>query len=306
MPEANCFALSDGTMINASNPFFITGSGRCGTTLMRRLITERARVIIPPENYILAASQRLAETASADWGLFCRMILSGLRKYTNRWEDFAIDEPLALQLLATVPLQHRSIANFWHAFHAIYATGMDRPSDTRWGDKTPANVDGLTQIMQIFPQARFVFMVRDVFDTAWSYSAMSISERAGNPQTGAQRWVDANAKVLAFAGQYPAQAIVVRYEDLARFPEREMARVLGHLRVPGSAACAPNPLEVRDITAQPHLESVLHGVSSEFIGRGRANLAEAIKESIADIAGPLQLRLGYEPTGSDHARCMEP
>jgi protein-tyrosine sulfotransferase len=305
MSEANCFSLSDGTLVHPSNPFFITGSGRCGTTLMRRLVTERAEVIIPPENYILAASQRLVATASADWGLFCRMILSGLQKYTNRWEDFSIDEPLALQLLATVPAPRRSIANFWHAFHAIYATRMDRPSDTRWGDKTPANVDGLPQIMQIFPQARFVFMVRDVFDTAYSYGAMSISERAGNPQTGAQRWVDANAKVLAFADAYPAQAIIVRYEDLARFPEHEITRVLGHLRVPAAVMGALNPLEVRDITAQPHLKSVLHEVSREFICKGRANLTKADKESIANIAAPLQIQLGYEPTGMDHPPCME-
>lgn len=45
MPPAPVFAVSDGTLVRLGNPFFITGSGRCGTTLLRRLILERTHSV---------------------------------------------------------------------------------------------------------------------------------------------------------------------------------------------------------------------------------------------------------------------
>jgi hypothetical protein len=315
--EETSFTLSDGTLVRPGNPFFITGSGRCGTTLMRRLVIEGTGAVVPPENYILALSSRLMTMARADWALFCRLVLSGLQKYSGRWADFGIDAGTAFGLLANIPDNFREIANFWHAFHAIYANRVNKPSDTRWGDKTPASVDGLPEIIRIFPHARFIFMVRDVFDTAYSHGSMSIHGRTDNYLGGARRWVDANARILAFCRQYALQAIVVLYEELTRFPEREMQRVfrhlgvlnhqeaLGHLGVPASTASALNVLEARDMAAQPYLRNVLHDVSSDFIGKGRANLTDEVKQGISDIAAPLQIRLGYEPTGAERFPLLE-
>lgn len=66
--------LSDGTNVPSAAPFFITGSGRCGTTLLRRLLLEHAPVAIPPENYTLAQTGRLCERAGEEWGAFCRSL----------------------------------------------------------------------------------------------------------------------------------------------------------------------------------------------------------------------------------------
>jgi protein-tyrosine sulfotransferase len=299
MADEACFALSDGTLVRPSIPFFITGSGRCGTTLMRRLIMERAHAVIPPENYVLASSLHLMEGAKGDWNFFCGMVLVALRQYSGRWEDFGIDQTTAFGLLTSIPGAFRTIANFWHAFHAIYANRVNKPSDTRWGDKTPSNVDGLSEVIQIFPQARFIFMVRDVYDMSYSLGSMATSGRAGVYLGGAKRWVDANAKILAFKQQYAAQAMLVRYEELARYPEREMAAVLAHLGVPSAAAGELNALEARDMAAHPDLRNALGSVRSDFIGKGRANLTDRVKEQIFGIAAPLQVSLGYEPTGAD-------
>jgi protein-tyrosine sulfotransferase len=297
MAAEACFALSDGTLVRPSNPFFITGSGRCGTTLMRRLVIERTHAVIPPENYILALSLRLMAMARGDWSRFCGLVLAALQKYSGRWEDFGIEQTMAFDLLTNIPSGFQTIANFWHAFHAIYANRVNKPGDTRWGDKTPSNVDGLAEVIQIFPQARFIFMVRDVYDMSYSLGSMATSGRAGDYLGGAKRWVDANTRILAFKEQYAAQAMVVRYEDLARFPEREMAAVLAHLGVTSAGANGLNALEAQDMAAQPYLKNVLEGVSSAFIGKGRANMTDDVKEMISGIAAPLQIRMGYEPTG---------
>ena len=294
MSDPTGFALADGTWVRPQVPFFIAGSGRCGTTLMRRLLIEQAHAVIPPENYLLAVSPHLMAMAPADWTMFCRLVLTNMVKHTAHWADFGIDATAALPLFAAIPDGQRSIANFWHAFHALYARHLGKPSDARWGDKTPSSVDALPEIISSFPRARFVFMVRDVFDMAYSYGSMAAPGRAGDYLGGANRWVDANTKLLAFHEQYPAQAIIVRYEDLVRNTQQEMARVLAHLDVPLSAAIELTAAEARDMATQADLHNVLHDVRSDSIGKGRTHLAADVKAAIAAIAAiaaPLHARL---------------
>lgn len=298
MSEAAGFTLGDGTHVQPQVPFFIAGSGRCGTTLLRRLLIERARVVIPPENYLLAVSPRLMVMAQGDWVSFCRLVLANLVKHSGNWADFGIDGTAALSLFTTIPAGHRTVANFWHAFHALYARHVGRPSETRWGDKTPSSVDALPEIAGIFPDARFIFMVRDVFDMAYSYGSMAAAGRAGDYLGGARRWVDANTKLLDFCERCPAPPpVIVRYESLVLDAEREMARAMVHLGIAPSAANALTAAEAHDMAAQPDLRHVLHDVHRESVGKGRRQLPGDATAAISAIAGPLQARLGYEPSG---------
>lgn len=299
MTDAACFSLSDGTPVRPSNPFFITGSGRCGTTLLRRLVMQRADVIIPPENRSLAASPRIIEACGEDWGLFCRLVFNYLQQATASSLHFGDDWVLVMVLLQNIPREVRTVANFWHAFHALYAARLNRPGDTRWGDKTPSNTVDLPNLVEVFPQARFVFLVRDVFDSAYSYGSMSAADRPGQYWDGARRWVLTNSHILAFAERFPEQTTLLCYEDLVRFPGRAVARVLQHLRLPSVTPRALVPAETQDIANAAHLSNALGDVSSNYIGKGRAGLTRHDKHRIAGIAASLQLWFGYEPSGLD-------
>jgi len=291
------FALADGTRVVPHVPFFIAGSGRCGTTLLRRLLIEQAQVVIPPENYLLAVSPRLMVMARGDWAAFCRLAFGNLPKFTANWAGFGIDAGAATALLGEIPVEQRSVANFWHAFHALYARHVGRPSDTSWGDKTPSSVDALAEIVGIFPAARFVFMVRDVFDMAYSYGRMAAPGRAGDYLGGARRWLEANSKLLAFREQFPALSLIVRYEDLVRDVHAGMARTLDHLGIVPAAASALTAAEQSELRSHADLRNVLQDVHRGSIGTGRAELANDIKMAIAAMAAPMQARLGYEPRG---------
>lgn len=294
MLESPGFALADGTMVHPCAPFFIAGSGRCGTTLMRRLLIEHVRAVIPPENYLLAVSPRLMAIAQGDWSTFCKLVLTNMMIHSANWEDYGIDSDVSA-LLYALPAERRSIVNFWHAFHALYAKHAGRPSETRWGDKTPSNADALSEIVGIFPEAHFIFMVRDAFDMAYSYGTMTTAGRAGDYLSGAKRWVDVNTKLLAFREHHAARVVVVRYEDLVRDTDSELARVLDHLHV---RRLSPNPMsasEAEDMARQPDLRNVLQAVQRGSVGKGRVNMPEDVKAAITAIVAPLQTHLGYEP-----------
>jgi hypothetical protein len=298
MSGTSSFELADATVVIPSNPFFIAGSGRCGTTLMRKLLVERTHAVVPPENYTLASSAQLMTRSGTDWEFFCRLVLNDMKSGSGGWEYFGIDADTALPLLSSVGPAYRTVANFWHAFHAIYALHVNKPASSVWGDKTPANTAQLADIMNIFSQAKFVFMVRDVFDMAWSYGSTAISGRVASYLTGANRWVHANTQILAFSEQHPTQVILVRYEDLVRFTDQEMHRVFNFLDLPARPASPLNHSEARDILLRPHLGNVLGDVSAEFVGKGRTSLTAETRQRISAVAAKLQHRFGYEPTGN--------
>lgn len=114
---------------------------------------------------------------------------------------------------------------------------------------------------------------------------------------GARRWVFANTSILALAERHPGQSLLLRYEGVVRFPDREIARVLRYAALPDMPRRSLDAAETRDIAAAPHLSNALDPVSGDYIGKGRAGLDPALKRSIARIAAAVQARLGYEPTG---------
>lgn len=102
-----------------------------------------------------------------------------------------------------------------------YARAVDAPyqayararGKTRWGDKTPRYIEHIPFLADLFPEARFVHVVRDGRDVALSYADVPFG-----PKTiarAAELWARRvgvgieTGRVLA-AGRY----LAVRYEDL--------------------------------------------------------------------------------------------
>jgi protein-tyrosine sulfotransferase len=287
------FRLQDQTEVSPSDAFFITGSGRCGTTLLRRLIVEKSGAVIPPENYSLGVSGRFSSAAQQDWGLSCRLIIGEVQRDSPQNGAFGVDAAMAISLLSSIPPEHRTIANFWHAFHAIYATHVGKPSVSRWGDKTPLNAARLDNIIELFPTARFIFMIRDIFDVAYSYGSMDVVGRRGNYLDGARRWVESNWKIRDFSQRYPEHSLFVRYEDLVNNNGSCLDAVFSFLSLQSSNVPPMSKNETTDMLAIPHLRNSLGEVRSDFIGKGAAELPQEMKQEMARLASDLRGFFGY-------------
>ncbi|WP_228462136.1 sulfotransferase [Alloalcanivorax profundimaris] len=92
-------------------------------------------------------------------------------------------------------------------------------------EKTPRHLYRIDEIARRFPQARFVAMIRDGRDVAWS-----LKKRSGSFQDGVHRWRDDNRALLA--QQQRDNLHLVRYEDLIEDPEATLRSVLEFLGEP--------------------------------------------------------------------------
>jgi Sulfotransferase family len=150
-----------------SAPFFIVGSGRSGSTLLRVIIASHSQIAIPPETWFLLP---LIDQLPIDRPLDPEEVTAAARIITGhyRWPDMKMEAGEFLNALNA--LDRPSLAQ---VVEVIYRRHMASEGKKRWGDKTPGYIEIIPQLAQVFPGARFIHLLRDGRDVAKSFQATS-------------------------------------------------------------------------------------------------------------------------------------
>jgi len=144
-------------------PFFIVGSGRSGTTLLRVILASHSRISIPPETWYL---NRLQEFLELKRPLLPDEVERVAQIMTNhyRWPDMDIDANEFRFEVSQIRTPYlRDVAE------VVYRKHVERDHKSRWGDKTPGYIAILPQLADIFPEAKFIHFIRDGRDVAKSF-----------------------------------------------------------------------------------------------------------------------------------------
>ena len=208
-------------------PIFVIGCQRSGTSLVRRILDSHTSIACPPESKFVLPVTTILRDATA---------LQGLDSMGYSRED-------------VVASLRRFITAFFHG----YASARGKK---RWADKTPNYVDCLPEIWDLFgPQARFVLVVRNGLDVAFSlsdphrhYPAIDhhVQLSGGSRPIGAGLfWREQNAKIDRFRVLHPESCFLLRYEELTREPEATLQALFRFLDEPWEP-------EVVDYDRQPH------------------------------------------------------
>jgi hypothetical protein len=156
---------------------------------------------------------------------------------------------------------------------AIHCAQMGKPY---WINKTPGFLNHLNGLSRLYPDARYIHMLRDGRDVAVSNLSLPWGPRT--VREAASRWRD-----LIFIGQKLIRArglpvIDVRYEDLIEAPAPVVTRILEFLAIEGD----PESL----LSIMP--------VSKARGGVWRNTFTAADRRVFASEAGDILIQLGYE------------
>lgn len=276
------------------DPFFIIGSGRCGTTLLRRMLQVNPEIHIPPETYMIGESARLfREFGAIGWGHLVRLTLSCF-EYHEEFDGWEVGlRPLALELIHA-PRKERSLAHVLDRLFRYHGEAKGKAL-RRWGDKTPMNYLVAEDILRIFPDARFVHLVRDGVDVVQSILKAKLSP---DLPSAAERWIEGTTMSHDFARRYPKISLEVRYEDLVREPAvhaKKVCEFLGIEFLPRMVETSDQAEQVKDVLGMAHHENVLKPISTASIGKGRKTMAEEDRRKLQELIGEELERFGYEP-----------
>jgi Sulfotransferase family len=245
---------------SGSDPFFVVGMGRSGTTLLRMMLTHHPRLALPYESGFLTKYYDEAEAyAPLDADANLSRLIGAILAEPNlkKWDHaFSADRILAAVTTRTVP-------GVVDAIYSEYATVKGK---ARWGDKSDY-LDRIHLLHQMFPAARFVHIIRDGRDVALSVLKL---DWGPNDIVRAAEWWDSYVWLARRVGAVlgPERYLEVQYERLVGNPVAELQRCctfLGEdyspamLEYPGSASAAI-PADTRalhhGVDAKPYQQRV--------------------------------------------------
>ncbi|WP_263840132.1 sulfotransferase family protein [Salinibacter sp.] len=272
-------------------PFFIVGSGRSGNTLLRAILTGHPNVSIPPESYVLGrVIRQFGSYSFLDWKVLLRLVLSEF-EYHHQFETWDISLRSVYNKIRRLPEEERDLA---HILDGVYRKYIDRhmSSATRWGDKTPVNTFHLDWIDRVFPEARYVHMVRDGRDVVGSYLK---SEIYTSVEKALYRWKRSIKIAKEFRGKNEGKVIEIKYEDLVQYPENEIPIVCEFLNIDFSEDMLEFQSDVEELgdTHLSHHRGLKRPINTSSIGSWKNRLTESQKRKVMTEASGMLNNLGY-------------
>jgi hypothetical protein len=246
-------------------------------------------IYIPPETFVVGD---IIDGWSRAWFLNWRekvwLFCAHFEKHEH-FADFGLRDLNAFAEEAT-RLPERSLRALFEAFYGHLARAHGSQS-SRWGDKTPYNTFHLPALQAVFPDAQYLWLVRDGRDAALSYVDAGLFDDLG---AAADRWTAANGACQALAA---SQADVFRqtYEALVSDPEAEFGAICDWAGLPFEPDMLSAPVgKLGDVEAHAHHGNVIRPISTTSSGRWRGRLSREDLEAFPPGFWNMMRRMGYE------------
>ncbi|MGB6229681.1 MAG: sulfotransferase [Litorimonas sp.] len=162
--------------------------------------------------------------------LFARASLDGLQGRTNAEERALIGAAWSDWLLArTQPAEARQVRDA-----LLGSAGLVRADHLGWGWKEPNSHVFIPEIARRFPRARFVLLVRNGLDMAFSRNQLQLRQwgpRFGlsgkpTPETALDYWIRANQRARDGLDRHlPGHWLELRFEAMVRDPRKAVGDV---------------------------------------------------------------------------------
>jgi hypothetical protein len=281
-------------------PIVILGTGRCGSSLLQRLLNTHTQVAIWGEH----------------WGFLAPLAEAYFR--LSRGRDIAEANPeiqhpralWALDHLRRSESKQRRVNPFWkpevrdgfaRLLLDLYG-GAPELRDLHWGFKEiryGPDQRILELLDELLPGFRLVIAARHPRDTvasmmlAWSWrppdgaEAWSASELKSVMKASCvarlQHWMAVTSYLLDFLSNAPQRACLVRYEDMLRDPQTEVGRVFDFIDLD-----PPPPDRIEPVLALRPGEAAV-AQDHRSVAKLVEKRIEAMRSPLAELAG----KLGY-------------
>lgn len=198
-------------------PVFIVGMPRSGTTLLSTMLDAHPQFAISPETHFYTRCRsddsQVQDTVEDVW-------------HRLRQQPGIQDMDLNTEEMEGMweRLNQRNSAEPADLLWALCVTYVERSSAQAWGEKTPDHLDHVPTILEEFPEAVVLGIVRDPRDICLSLRGMPWN-RASLPES-ARKWRRYTRLIGQYKHDYPNHFRQVRYEDLLSDPKSVMRDVL--------------------------------------------------------------------------------
>jgi hypothetical protein len=200
----------------AAGPIFIVGCARSGTTWVYDIFTAHPQVAGVLESWIFSAGLGM--------GIFLK---------DSHWKAGGAEGPTGIGQL----MSREELTEEMRTISARWLSRALRPKDRYLVEKTPGHIYTIDAIAAVYPEARFVHVLRDGRDVVVSMRAASTSwatswERERTVDGASRIWWEAVRRARHVGAQLPGRFLEVRFEALKSDPFGSYRRLFDFCSIP--------------------------------------------------------------------------
>jgi hypothetical protein len=284
--------------INKMPFIFIVGMARSGTTLLRTIFDAGQEVVFTPESKLIIHLKQKFNHRKTWSRETIDDLLNDLFDEVKFKISWKIDKEMLRQKMYSYPIE---VINFSFLIRLIYlsfSSYFEKSEIRMIGDKNPMYSIFIKEIIEVFPNAKFVHIVRDYRDCILSNKKLFDRQ---NVAVISHTWKIYNAWIDHLSKEYPDQFFRIRYEDLTTFPEKTVKELCEFTGMTFSPAMLDFHIELQK-KLDKNINVVIHhthpqlmgGISTENIGKWKKGFTEKEINIITSICGDFALRYNYE------------
>lgn len=250
---------------------------------------------IPPESkYLTKFAKSINEFGDLRDVANRRALILSIEQYMrNAWLDKNHREWMPGLADAVDEVAENADPTFAGVLDAMYRFFAASKGATRWGDKQATFQRCMPTILQLFPNARIIHIIRDGRSLASSILPMSFG-----PNTiyvAAKRWRGFVEHGLDFASKNPRNVYTVRYEDLIDNPEKYLREICEFIE----DEFYPEMLNFHQKGNEVVPRKAIHGqlnkpVNKDRVARWKTDLSASQVRVFEAVAGSVLDKLDYE------------
>ena len=209
--------------MTSSAPIFIIGTERSGSNLLRLILNAHPNLVIPHPPHLMNYFGHLdyGDLNSDDNSRkLLRDMLRLIKTHIFPWDEVHLDPQ---KILGNI--NQRS---HFALVAGIYEQVLQQSEKSRWGCKSTFMIHYVKEVLEVYPNAQFILLVRDPRDV--SASAKKSVFSPCHPHLSSKLWDQQQRIGVALQQQYPTVVCTLRYKDLLLDSEANLTALCEFLK----------------------------------------------------------------------------
>ena len=276
-----------------TGPIFIVGAPRSGTTMLQYRLRNHPEISLPTgeSHFIVPLCMNQASFVDLTRTDNIRAVLQAMYRQNRNFLETD---------LHGVAFDIDKLAEAFHAegrhtvpaiIGGLFEKNARAESKSRWGDKTPYYVMHTDKILEWFPDAQIVHLIRDGRDVALSLFRRRHDFMVYNTYYAAEYWESFVAKGRALGRQLPPDKYMeLRFEDILASPREMLEKLCEFLTVEFTEALFDiQPSEKKSKTPLVH-----QPLKVDNAGKWHVQMTPSQVHAFERVAGETLEACGYE------------
>lgn len=269
-----------------SPPFFIVGTQRSGTTLLRLILNAHSKIAIPEEARFLMPLLNETYLRQGVKGAELKSLIN----YLAANDEFKLwnydSQPYLDWLTQKEEISLRELID------SMFKSYCHSEGKTIWGDKS-LFFRTIWILNELFPNARFIHIVRDGRDVFDSWRKMDPTKN--NAAVMALDWRYKLYKIERSFGAIQAErTFTLRYEDLLENPETTIQHICNFLGMTYEPAMLEFHKTSHNYIGEHHSNLIFKAIDNSNSAKWQKNLSSLEVKSFNLLAKPCLEKFGYK------------